>query len=255
MLLEEAVACPIPTAHLSLRRAVKQQNSVFPPLPVETAGTGRLAEIREKWGIQSNLFKCMVTVRNHSLPSKSLWLHAFRNEAIWNFQKLTVSGALPSEALETPCLCVLSYASQLPGCNVWTINWCQPCVHLGHVNMMCDRCVRSCHGIARWVRLRVGKIASKQIYLCVWLDRHVLQKTWVVVLRLKVIVQKFSRSIQLRVVHESKGFQGTAVSLGLFFWQRSSFAFWVVAFCIQEYHSFVKVGGAPPALLCRLTPL
>lgn len=86
-------------------------------------------------------------------------------------------------------------------------------------------------------------------------DRHVLQKTRVVVLRLKVIVQKLSRSIQLRVVHESKGFQGTAVSLGLFFWQRSSFAFCVVAFSIQEYHSFVKVGGAPPALLCRLTPL
>ena len=86
-------------------------------------------------------------------------------------------------------------------------------------------------------------------------DSHVLQKTWVLVLRLKVIVHKFSRSVQLRVLHKSKGFQGTAVSLGLFFWQRSSFAFWVVAFCIQEYCSFVKVGGAPPALLCRLTPL
>lgn len=86
-------------------------------------------------------------------------------------------------------------------------------------------------------------------------DSHVLQKTWVVVPCLKVIVQKFSRSIQLRVVHESKGFQGTAVSLGLFLWQRSSFVFGVVAFCIQEYRSFVKVGGAAPALLCRLTPL
>lgn len=86
-------------------------------------------------------------------------------------------------------------------------------------------------------------------------DSHVLQKTWVEVLYLKVSVQKFSRRIQLRVVYESKGFQGAAVSLGLFFRQMSSFAFWVVAFCIQEYGSFVKVGGASLALLCRLTPL
>ena len=48
VLLEEAVACLIPTAHLSLRRAVKQQNSVLPPLPFETAETGRLEELREK---------------------------------------------------------------------------------------------------------------------------------------------------------------------------------------------------------------
>lgn len=43
-------------------------------------------------------------------------------------------------------------------------------------------------------------------------DSHVLQKTRIVFLCLQVVVQKFSGSIQLRAVHESKGFQGAAVS-------------------------------------------
>lgn len=169
VLLEEAVTCPIPIAHLSLKRAVKQQNSVLSPLPFETAETGRLAKIREKWGIQSRLFKCMETSGSHSLPPKSLWLDAFRNVAVWNCQKPAVSGALPSGALEAPSLCVSSYAPQLPGCNVWTIERCQPCVHLGHFNVMCDRCVHSCHGIPRWVKLSRGKIVSKLICVRLWL--------------------------------------------------------------------------------------
>lgn len=46
------------------------------------------------------------------------------------------------------------------------------------------------------------------------------------VLGLKVVTPQFSRSIQLRAVHESK---------------RSSCVFWIVA--VWKSHSFVKVGG------------
>lgn len=85
-----------------------------------------------------------------------------------------------------------------------------------------------------------GEENSLQTDLFLYLaDGCVLQKTWIVFPCLQVVVQKFSRSIQLRAVRESKCFQGTAVSWGLFFW---------LLF-------FVKAGGSPPVLLYGLTLL
>lgn len=70
-----------------------------------------------------------------------------------------------------------------------------------------------------------GKSSPTDLSLSV-ADSRILQETWVMVLGRKVMAPKFSRSIQLRAVHENK---------------RSSCVFWIVA--VWKSHSSVKVGG------------